>query len=326
MTRTSLTDRYVLAATRSVPEDQRTEFARELRERIGDATDALLATGVAPDDVERRALTDLGDPAALAASYVDRPLHLIGPRYYLTWWRVLKLVLAIAVPAASGGVLLATLLAGESIGAALGDALSVAFSVATGVAFWVTLSFALVERYARTTPVERWTPDDLPSPQEGGGPGRIGDLVASVVFLVLFVAAIFWQRSHSPVTDAAGDPIPFLDPGLWAFWIPWFIGLAVTETAFALVVFRRGWNWPLAALNMVLNTAFAVPALWLLRSDHLVNQAYLDAFGWPWGDAGDVVLTLVTSLFVVLPLWDSVDGVLKAARASRDLRAQATVQ
>ena len=29
-------------------------------------------------------LTELGDPVILAAEYADRPLHLIGPRYYLT--------------------------------------------------------------------------------------------------------------------------------------------------------------------------------------------------------------------------------------------------
>lgn len=45
---TSLTDRYVWAAARTLPETQRAEFDRELRERIGDATDALVETGSSP--------------------------------------------------------------------------------------------------------------------------------------------------------------------------------------------------------------------------------------------------------------------------------------
>ena len=101
---TTLTDRYVWAAARTLPEAQRAEFERELRERIGDATDALVETGRAPADAERMALVELGDPAALAASYVDRPLQLIGPRYYLTWWRLLKLLYSVVLPIAVAAV------------------------------------------------------------------------------------------------------------------------------------------------------------------------------------------------------------------------------
>lgn len=312
----TLTDRYVWAAGRSVPEDQRDEFARELRERIGDATDALHGAGHSPADAERAALTELGDPAALAASYADRTLHLIGPRYYLAWLRLLKLVLAIAVPAASGAVLLANLLADTPVGEAIMDSLSVALSVATGVAFWMTLVFALVERYSDSVPTVAWTPEQLPELPEGNGAGRVGELVGSVVFLTLFVGVILWQRTNSVVSDSAGDPVPFLDPDLWSFWIPWFIGLAVVEAVFAVLVFRHGWNWTLAVMNIVLNAAFAIPAIWLLRSGQLVTDAYLDAIEWPWGNAGDVVLTIVTITVVAIALWDVIEGIVKAARAS----------
>jgi hypothetical protein len=71
---TDLTDRYVWAAARTIPETQRAEFDRELRERIGDQIDALVDHGRSHADAERSVLHDLGDPAALAAGYVDRPL------------------------------------------------------------------------------------------------------------------------------------------------------------------------------------------------------------------------------------------------------------
>lgn len=47
------------------------------------------------DEAEREVLTDLGDPAVLAAGYVDRSPQLIGPRLYLTWSRLLKRLLSI---------------------------------------------------------------------------------------------------------------------------------------------------------------------------------------------------------------------------------------
>ena len=64
---------------------------------------------------ERAVLTDLGDPDKLAAGYTDRPLHLIGPRYYLDWWRLLKLLLWIVLPCAAFGVALGQTLAGERV-------------------------------------------------------------------------------------------------------------------------------------------------------------------------------------------------------------------
>ena len=60
----SLTDRYVYAAARSVPEAQRTDLERELRERIGDATDALVETGRAPADAERMARQNVATRAS----------------------------------------------------------------------------------------------------------------------------------------------------------------------------------------------------------------------------------------------------------------------
>ena len=313
---TTLADRYVWAAGRSVPEDQRAEFARELRERIGDATDALRETGLPAADAERAALTELGDPAALAASWADRPLHLIGPRYFLTWWRTLKLVLSIAVPIVSGAVLLSKLLANAPVHEALMDALGAGFNVAMGVAFWMTLAFALVDRYGEKEPAEQWTPDKLPERKEGSGAGELGELIASVVFLAVFAALIVWQRTTSVYTDAAGDPIQFLNPDLWSFWIPWFLGVAALEVLFGIVLYRRGWSWALAIWNIALNAAFAIPVIWLLRSGQLVNDAYLDAAGWPWGGAGDVILTIVTIAVVAATAWDSIEGLIKTARAS----------
>jgi hypothetical protein len=320
---TTLTDRYVWAATRGVPEAQRAELERELRERIGDASDALIDAGRSPGDAEVAALTELGDPAALAASYVDRPLQLIGPRYFLTWWRLLKLLLAVVVPIATAGILLAKLLSGASVGEAIGEAIATGFSVAVNLGFWTTLVFAIIERSPSTVPVSTWTPQHLPEVPDTARSHRLGDLIASAVFLVLFAGAIVWQQFFSVFTDAAGQPIPLLDPSLWTFWLPYFLGLLALELLFAVAVYAWGWNWWLAAFNLVLNVAFTVPALWLFTTGQLFNEAYLEAAGWPWGEAGEIIVTIIVTVVVAAAVWDVIDGVIKAARARPAARMSA---
>ena len=106
MTATTLTDRYVAAAMRTVPEKQRDDLGAELRASIDDQIDARVENGEPHGDAERAVLTELGDPDKLAAGYTDRPLYLIGPRYYLDWWRLLKLLLWIVPACAAFGVAL----------------------------------------------------------------------------------------------------------------------------------------------------------------------------------------------------------------------------
>lgn len=310
---TTLTDRYVWAATRSVPEAQRTDLERELRERIGDATDALVETGRAPADAERMALVELGDPAALAASYVDRPLQLIGPRYYLVWWRLLKMLYSVVLPIAVAAVALAQLLSGAGIGDAIGSAVGVGLSIAVHLGFWTTLVFAILDRSPGKGADLAWTPDMLPALPELSRPGRRGELIGSLVFLGLFALVIVWQHFGLPWVGAL-ETIPLLDPDLWSFWIPYFLVLIVLEMLFAIAIYAWGWNWWLAAANLVLNVAFVVPAVWLFATGQLINPEALEAMGWPWGDAGDVIVPTIVVVVIGVAVWDVVDGVIKAVR------------
>jgi len=310
---TTLTDRYVWAAARTLPEAQRAEFDRELRERIGDATDALVETGRAPADAERMALVELGDPAALAASYVDRPLQLIGPRYYLTWWRLVKMLYSVVLPIAVAAVVLAQLLSGADVGDVIGNAIAVGLSLAVHLGFWTTLVFAVLERSPGRGADLAWTPDMLPQLPELSRPGRRGELIGSLVFLGIFAVVIVWQQFGLPWVDAL-ETIPLLDPDLWSFWIPYFLVLILLEMLFAIAIYAWGWNWWLAVANLVLNVAFVVPALWLFTTGQLINPEALEAIGWPWGDAGDVVVPLIIVVVIGVAVWDVIDGVIKTVR------------
>ncbi|MRX42294.1 hypothetical protein [Agromyces kandeliae] len=310
----TLTDRYVWAAARTLPEPQREEFGRELRERIGDEVDARRGSGAPDDDAEFAVLVELGDPAALAARYLDRPLHLIGPRYYLTWKRLVTMLLAIVLPIAVGAVLLAQALAGAPVGEVFASAFSVGFSLAVQLAFWPTLVFAIIERNPGSGPVERWTPERLPTIPDDGRGGRLGDLIASLVFLGLFAGVIIWQGYGAPVANPLGESVPVLSPDLWSFWIPWFLVLIGLEMVFATAIYAWGWNWWLAIVNLLLNVAFAVPALWLFTTGRLVNPEFLDVVGWPWGEAGGIVVTIIVFAVIAVSVWDVIDGVIKTVR------------
>src|SRR3546814_3153315 len=63
----SLTDRYVAAVLRALPEDKRADIEKELRTSIADAIDARTETGEPAAEAERAVLQELGDPARLAA-------------------------------------------------------------------------------------------------------------------------------------------------------------------------------------------------------------------------------------------------------------------
>lgn len=160
---TTLTERYVTAATRHLPPQASDESRRKLEASIADAVAARVSGGEEPTAAERAALIDLGDPAVLAAGYSHTPLHLIGPRYYLTWWRLLRVLLAVVPICAAGGVALGRTLDGAEIGAILSASITVGLSLIVQLSFWVTLVFFIIERSGLEVDAG-WTPEELPVP------------------------------------------------------------------------------------------------------------------------------------------------------------------
>lgn len=314
----TLVDRYVAAVLRAIPQTQRADIERELRATLADAIDAKIDAGRDPETAELEALRELGEPMRLAAGYAGRPLHLVGPALYVDYVRLLRLLLAIVLPCVVVGLAIAQGLAGAGIGEIIGAAVATTLAVGVHLCFWITLVFVIIERAGTRTPLLAFDPRQLPD-LSATGRGRLPELVASAVFLVLFVGALFWQQSAAIFTDAAGDPIPVLEPELWGFWLPYGIAIAVLELGFAIVLYRVGrWTVPLAAVNIVLNAAFVVPFAWLLATDQVLNPAFFAEFGWEHvvrpGEPGIVIGTLA---LVGIGLWDSIDGVWDTVRARR---------
>lgn len=313
----TLTDRYIQAVTRTLPEQQRGDVAAELRGSIADQLEARLGVAGAPDDAERDVLNELGDPDKLAAGYADRPLHLIGPRYYLEWWRLLKLLLAIIMPLAAFGIALGQTLAGAPIGGILGATIGGTLSVGVHLAFWTALVFALVERSddARTA-IAPWTVERLPAETPYTG-ARFVDMIASIVFLAIAAVALVWDQLVGLVY-LDGRWMPFLSPELWPWWAGGLLAAMAIDAVLQIIVFLAGrWTFALAAVNTALNVIVAVPAVWLLSQGMLLNEAFWSAVI-PNGEAEKVygIVSVLAGFGIVgIAVWSTIDAFLKARRS-----------
>ncbi len=313
----TLTDRYVDAAMRSVPDAQRDDLAAELRGSIDDQIDARVEEGEPRPDAERAVLTGLGDPDRLAAGYTDRPLHLIGPKYYLEWWRLLKLLLWIVLPCAAFGVALGQVLAGAGIGEVIGTTVVTLLGVGVNLCFWVTLVFFIVERTG--TPVaSRWTVDQLPDPRDRNVGIGFGEMVTALVLLALAAGAVFWDHFIGFAPEHPG--LPFLAAGLWPEWIAFLFVVMAVEAALAVIVYLvRRWTPALAIVNTILALAVAIPALVLLSRGELLNPEFWSTVI-PHDSAARVasVVSVITGFGIaVLAVWDIVDVWLKTIRGRR---------
>jgi hypothetical protein len=310
----TLTDRYVAAALRGVPEKQRDDVERELRASVADAVDGLVENGIEQPLAERHVLTDLGDPDRLAADYSDRPHHLIGPALYFDYVRLLKVLLAVVLPIVAIAVTLAQTLAGSDIGGVVASAVTTGLTTGVHIAFWVTLIFVIVERTGPDTrrSLGTWNLDRLPEL-----PARrqsFVETVASVSWISILVALVFVQHYFVFVD---GRNVPVFNPDLWSFWLPAVVLLLVGEIAVEVVRYRTGgWTFPLAIVSSVLNIAVAAILVGLLQAGTLLNDAFFAALGWPTtGGAIEGIVVAGTVALIVVAGFSVVDSLVRAYRS-----------
>ncbi|GAA3642636.1 permease prefix domain 1-containing protein [Microbacterium awajiense] len=311
----TLTERYVAAAMRTVPDDQRDDLAAELRTSIDDQIDARVDGGEPRERAEREVLTALGDPDKLAAGYTGRPLQLIGPQYFLDWKRLVTVLLWIVVPLAALGIALGQTLSGAGVGAIIGSAVGGAITVAVHLVFWTTFVFALVERYQRPAgPLTTWTVDHLPEPRQSGT--GVGEVIGGVVALLAATAALMWDHF---VGFVPGIPVSFVAPELWPAGVTYALIVLALDALLLLVVHVvRRWTIPLAAIAIVLNLALAVPALWLLATGQLVNPEFFPTIIPSGGEQVGRIVTIVAGFVIAgTCVWDIIDTVRKTVAARR---------
>jgi len=313
----TLTDRYIWAVQRSLPEAQRADIDRELRATIADTIDGRRENGADETTAERETIIELGNPYRLASGYADRPLYLIGPAVFPDYIQLLKLLYTLVLPIVFAAILLAQLLGKpESIGGAIGTAIGVIISVAVHFGFWTTLVFALIDRSPQYKP-QAWNPDTLPAIPVRGTI-RLSDLIASAAWFAFLIGGLIWAQYISLFRNDAGEVIPVFDPALGA-WVFYYLTLAVVELVFRILLYRvRAWNYGLAVVNLVRDLAFVIPTLWLLLSGQLMNPQFIDRANIAPLFESDGVVTIVSVIVILVAATGSViDGFVKASRAGR---------
>lgn len=327
----TLTERYIDATVRSLRPQLQDDVREELATSIADAVEARVEQGEPAEDAERAVLNGLGDPGVLAAGYADRPLFLIGPRYFMTWWRLLKLLLWIVPISVMAAVTLGLAISNAPAGQIIGNAVGVGISVIVHLCFWVTLVFFLLERVG-TDPAPTWTVDQLPEPREESA--SVSNLVGSLVFLGASIAAVLWDRFRGFVF-VEGDIVPVLSPRLWPVWMLMFLVIVLGEAAVAIAVFRqRRWTAITASVNTLLAVAFATISLWLITTGQLINPDvialivlhggedfhYANLQSADEGGIFRILAVLLCAAIVAVCAWDAVDGWRHARRSSGRVR------
>lgn len=322
----TLTDRYIHAVTRSLTRNKRESVAADLRELIGDLTDAQANKGLNEDDAEWAALEELGNPDELASQFRQRPPQLIGPRYYFTWQRLTVLLLLIVVPIVAVAIGVGSWMSSQSALSILGDVVGGVYYATVLILFWVTLVFAIIERTVPPGEKAEWDLAELPElSTPGRGQVTKSDTIFSLTFYALMAALIIVAQFFD-VLNFQGEAVPVFAEGLWN---PWLIGLLVIiacEAVLAIYLLTRGrYEWSTAGVQAILNIAFTVPAVWLLATDRVFSSELVQRIDQATGEAAGTWQTPTTQVLIVVVLaigvWETISGFYQAYRAERDVLA-----
>lgn len=278
----TLTERYIQEVVRRIPADQRDDVADELRATIADTVEAREEES--PEAAERAVITEMGDPIRLAAKYRDRPLALIGPDFYPVYIRLLTMLMTVVLPIVVVVVVAIDAVENRNIGQLIGTGIGAVLGVGAQMFAWLTLVFALIDRWKRNDDVKKeveWTPDTLPELRkpDKGGPAA----VASIVWYAFMAGAIVWQHFAEPWKLDDGTRVQVLDPALWSNWIwPILAGLAAMAVLEVIRIVQRGWTMGLVIAYAVAEAVFALPLAWIFYDHRIMNPAFLNDFNGEW--------------------------------------------
>lgn len=257
--------------------DERAEVQQELEANILDMV------GENPDEaVVEETLLALGSPASLAAQYRGRPRHLIGPDTFPLYWKVLRIVLLVAVPFSALFSIIGFIISPPAI--TLVEMAARTFAAAWGavvlVFFWVTIAFALVDAQQISMTAEAWDRAALRALEENTGKiiktsSVVGDLVALTV-LLLVLTFLFSKSDLLALYTRGSDPIPLF---IAARLAPYLIAaMAVALLSFGLAIIKlvkRRWSpaiLVISAAGTLITTGFWV---FLATRWHLYNPDLL---------------------------------------------------
>ena len=287
----NLIDLYIQEVAKRLPEKNREDITLELRSTIDD----MLPEDYNEKDV-KSVLEKLGSPVSLANGYLDRPMHLIGPRYFDVYTTLLKMIIPIAAVIA-----LISMVAENFIGYSgdqavlnvilqlIGKGIGGIFEVGLHVFFWLTLVFVILERTDKdkgieplTTSLKKWTPDDLknisyiPKKKAISKFEVFGGLMWTAVWATLY----FYANYLVGVYNGTANGLKFVSPTfnqdvLLQYW-PIVVIMIVFEICISLYKLVQGqWTQRLAIGNAILQVAGTIVFIVIVVNPHVFNAGFI---------------------------------------------------
>ena len=282
---------YIQEVTRRLPEKMRKDIELELRSTIED----MLSGNDREEDV-KRVLNQLGNPAALANGYKDQPMHLIGPRYYDVYVSLLKMIVPIA-----GIIAFITIIAEKFIGysgeeaivnvilAMIGKCIVTFIEVGIQVFFWLTVTFAMIERFDNekeqqplTSSLKKWTADDLKNVTYIPKRRAISkfEVFGGLLWTATWATLYFYADQLVGVYKGEGGTLNFVVPAfnndvLRQYW-PIIVMIIGAEIAFAIYkLLQQQWTKKVAIGNTVLQIVTTIVFIMMVTHPNLMNQAFI---------------------------------------------------
>ncbi|MGM0889018.1 MAG: HAAS signaling domain-containing protein [Bacillota bacterium] len=285
-----LIELYIQEVTRRLPEKNRADIALELQSTIED----MLPEDHTEQDV-KAVLLKLGDPVTLASGYRDRPMHLIGPRYYDVYISLLKMILPIAAVISlialvgdnpfrdTGNTVM------EAILKIIGKGISGIISTGIQVFFWLTLSFAIVERLDTskdqsplTKDLKPWTPEnlkDIPNISKKKAVPMI-EVFASLLGLSVFAALYFNAANLLGVYEKRNGSLIFVTPSfnqdvLNSYWLLVSCVVIIGVLLAIYKLFLSRWTLKLALFHAIYQLLYTLTFIIIISNPDLLNPEFL---------------------------------------------------
>ncbi|MFS0779708.1 hypothetical protein ABC255_27450 [Neobacillus sp. 3P2-tot-E-2] len=324
-------DLYIQEVTRRLPVKSREDIALELRSTIED----MLPVDYTEEEV-KPALEKLGNPAVLASGYLDRPMHLIGPRYFDIYINLLKMILPIAAAITFISIIADSIISYPEEEAVLNVLLNAIgfgiwriFSTGIQVFFWLTVVFAIIERtdhknrQVPLTPcLKEWTPEDLYNipyiPKEKAIP-RV-EVFLGMLWTAIWASVYFNAASLLGVYEKGNKGLEFIMPTfnqevLLSYW-PLVVIVIGLEIAVASYKFHKGqWTGTMASINTVMHGVSSIVFILIISNNQLFNPAFVtyitDLFSIT-GDVGTWIFWGAVFTFLLFAAIDIYQGFRKA--------------
>ncbi|PEK62918.1 HAAS signaling domain-containing protein [Bacillus wiedmannii] len=287
----NLIDIYVEEVAKRLPEKNREDIILELRSTIED----MLPTDYNEDD-EKRVLEKLGSPVSLANGYLDRPMYLIGPRYFDVYTTLLKMIIPIAAVIALIAMVAENFVGYDGEQAVLnvilnliGKGIGEIIEVGLHVFFWLTLVFAILERTDKdkgteplTTSLKKWTPDDLKNISYIPKKKAISkfEVFGGLMWTAIWATLYFYANHLVGVYSSTGSGLKFVAPTfnqdvLLQYWLI-VVMIIVFEIAISLYKLVQGqWTKRLAIGNTILQIAGTIVFIIIVVNPHIFTDGFI---------------------------------------------------